>query len=103
MRPKHSAKKTPRAKSRGAGGETTKAHLRVNIYNLNAAVGDGPHNNACEYCDEGGELVCCFSCNISAHRTCADEAADSDTAHTVRHNGEDWWICGDCHADHYGN
>ena len=57
------------------------------------------HNDRCEYCDQGGEIWCCYHCNIVAHLKCLD--ADADSMY-VNANGEREWVCAECFFSEYG-
>ena len=31
---------------------------------------EGTRNDLCEFCEDGGQLICCEFCNVSCHPTC---------------------------------
>jgi hypothetical protein len=57
---------------------------------------DGDWNDECEVCDDGGSLLCCFSCNCAAHEECIDRFCGNH-----RYKGE--WLCDACHGHFYSD
>ena len=51
-----------------------------------------PHNEVCEVCSMGGELVCCYSCNLTYHLDCNAKLKLIGNAASV----PDGWQCEDC-------
>ena len=49
------------------------------------------HNDRCEVCDEGGELLCCDFCNLAFHLRCLEPPLTATPA------GD--WACEECAAD----
>lgn len=47
------------------------------------------HNDVCEICDEGGDLICCDTCNLCYHGSCLDPPLESVPK---------LWLCPECSA-----
>ncbi|CBJ48429.1 Chromodomain helicase-DNA-binding protein, putative [Ectocarpus siliculosus] len=53
---------------------------------------EGDHNDICEICDKGGDLLCCDFCNLVYHLCCV-------TPKLTELPDEDLWMCPACTAE----
>jgi len=65
------------------------------IYNdsENSEADESEHNENCEVCNQGGELLCCDTCSLVFHPTCCRPALRSIPDHHVE------WSCAYCVVD----
>lgn len=54
----------------------------------------GGHDSYCDYCDDGGELLCCEMCSNVAHSECCDPVIESEEI-----TQDLKWICDSCIND----
>ncbi|CAM9232770.1 unnamed protein product, partial [Discosporangium mesarthrocarpum] len=82
----------------GAGEGVTVTRKRVRVPVIDKELGEivvllqpyqGDHNDICEKCNLGGELLCCDFCNIVYHLQCV-------TPKLTKAPEERLWICPDC-------
>eukprot|EP00968_Pinguiococcus_pyrenoidosus_P028339 scaffold7780_cov267-Pinguiococcus_pyrenoidosus.AAC.2 len=45
------------------------------------------HNDVCEICDEGGDIICCDTCNLSYHGSCLEPKLE---------DVPEFWMCPAC-------
>jgi len=52
---------------------------------------DGGHNDSCEACGRGGDLLLCEACNLTYHPKCL----------SITNIGEEGWLCPECSEELY--
>lgn len=57
--------------SKGVGKGRGKGKQTHNQEGVAGDIGDFQHNDLCETCGQGGELLCCSTCNLVFHLECS--------------------------------
>ena len=53
---------------------------------------EGTHHDACCFCDDGGNLLCCELCDNTQHHACCDPPIQDSS-------DLEYWICDSCIND----
>ena len=68
------------------------------LRSLEEELNSSERNDQCHKCDEGGDLLECYGCNVVYHRECLSEAHARSTAEELDDSDAEW-ACEDCLRD----